>query len=519
MWQRLVLGLAVVMVVYRFASLSQKSFTGDELFTVIEGEQTYKHVLIDNYSPALMQTSNPPGDVFTFKTMQLFLPPTEWGYRFISALAGSLALLLAFLLLSEQLDFASACLGLAWMALSSYFLTSSYEARSYAVQLLLYACIYWQLWRYMQQPSAWRHRALWLGFTLLSTFYHHYSWLLIISTFSYVMLRHKSFGYVDAKAWFKDWFVNGLIVFLGALPNIVVLCLQYKTIHLDAATLDPESGFHIFKNIVGQWVNYWGGYGVASLSPNIIHELGQHWGAVAFVGLSFGAALLLMILAWRQSVVPALWVRFYMWVLLCSVILARFVMHSTVDARHCIVLSIPFVWLMLAGLQGLRRQPILRAAVIVLWLLINGYSTVLFMTSEVHPTFRENLRGLGCVLSNAAKAGDLILVEGEDNPVGLKGVTYYYHGPAPVIGVQLIWDRFYVKYPKDYFLKFNTIYVVTNHKSTEHPIKRARIDRFATELGYSESVPQPIFREQDDLRLITMKRISNKPPNPGPSPQ
>ena len=324
---------------------------------------------------------------------------TDFSLRLFSALLGTAAIPVVFFLGRSLFDAPTGLMASLLLALSSYHLQYSQEARCYALLTVLFGLTWYFLSNVLRDPKT----SHWSGYVLcgiLLIYCHGVSILYIVLINLTVLIAGRSWKI----GILKRWLVANAAVFSSFLPWLPFYLIQVSSFHTMTELPKPTLG-----HVISTWIL------LGSLPPSRTELLPD---AISKVPVLIPAIQILWFISCtflvlvprttsvKESTRPLLGLYFLTFFPAILVALFSNAFTSIYVDRLFLVCLVPFVLLLAVKLRDLyKRNSKLATAVFLLYLLCDVFSVHAYYHSE----WKENYRDATECLLRRAKPGDSVI--------------------------------------------------------------------------------------------------------------
>jgi len=410
------------------------SFNGDELWQVSISAESISTII-----DVVAQDVHPPlYSILLHYWLLVF--PREWGSRLFSLICVLAAIWMTYAL-GRQLGFPLAgAVASFLMAISSFAVELSQEARQYALLMLIWLLSMYFLVGWIQTRRLWQLIG-WIAASVLGLYSQYFTvFLLFTQTLMLVRLGSKDkrsvalsmLGLVLIGLAFVPW-----LPVLGPQMDLRsrMMSLPSWTVAFSPKLALPELGVTFSLGYTGVWVDH-----LSNLSRN--YSTGQilaNWPVLLALALGFGGALLLGLkrsfgLGWTGTVI-VLWLTLP--ILLAY--LTAIVLGSATFKPKFLSGTLPAYFLLVGlGLEEAgRSRRVLLLVPFVIVLGLSMYSLYNYHFRDTEFGRKGNWRALTEYIQANERPGDVILFH--TTAGGLTGsapfVRYYYRGDLPFEGI------------------------------------------------------------------------------------
>jgi len=214
----ILLAIVVVGAFLRIYHLGTQSFWQDEVFSVALAKMTLPQMV-----QATAQNVNPPFYYFLLHYWMMIFGTSDSAIRLLSALFGILAIPTIYVVGRQLFNKEAGLLAALILALSSFNIWYSQEARMYSLMVLLALLSMYFFWRFLQQSNLVSSVGYVLSTTLL-VYTHTFGWLVVVAENIYVvtlLVLSK-----DRTYRLRHWAVLQAIVVALFVPWMAVLIAQ-----------------------------------------------------------------------------------------------------------------------------------------------------------------------------------------------------------------------------------------------------------------------------------------------------
>ena len=212
------LGIVLAGAFLRVYYLGTQSLWIDELISI-----RWSQLSVAQMVQATAQDVHPPLYYFLLHYWMMIFGSSEFGVRLLSSIFGILAIPMIYAVGRELFNKQVGLVAALILALSSFNIAYSQEARMYTLMVLLALLSVYFFWRFLQQSSLVSSVGYVLSTTLL-VWTHNYSWFVVIAENIYVVTllllsKHRTFR-------LRHWAVLQAIVVVLFVPWVAVLIQQ-----------------------------------------------------------------------------------------------------------------------------------------------------------------------------------------------------------------------------------------------------------------------------------------------------
>lgn len=345
---------------------------------------------------------------------------TDFSLRLFSALLGTAAIPLVFLLGTTMFDSLTGLIASVLLALSSYHLQYSQEARCYALLIFLFGLSWYFLSKAVSDPKTSR----WVGYIvcgILLIYCHGISilYLLLINLTVLVSRRNWNMGTL------KFWLIANIVVFSSFLPWLPFYLIQVSSFHSMTELPRPSLG-HVINTLIL----------LGSLPPSrpelLPRALPKLPVLVQGIQLAWIVCCSFLILVPRAALPketswPLSGLYFLTFFPPAFVALFSNVFTSIYVDRLFLVCLVPLVLLLAAKLRGISKSSSrLAGTILLLYLSCDLFSVHAYYRSE----WKENYRDATNCLLRWAQPGDGVIFV-----AGVGEILFDRYGTGRTIGL------------------------------------------------------------------------------------
>src|SRR5262245_7207074 len=237
-WFYLVLSTTVGLLL-RLHGLERLSFWFDEACTTWRIHQPFAQIPFHNQVDSV-----PFLYYYLLKCWTWIWSDTDFSLRLFSALLGTAAISVVFALGNSLFDPPTGVLASLLLALSSYHIQYSQEARCYALLTVLFGLT----WYFLSKALRDRKASHWLGYVLCGIFliYCHGVSILYLTLVNLTVL-------ISGRNWtigiWKRWLVANVVVFSSFLPWLPFYLVQVSSFH-STTELPRPSLSHVINTLI-----------------------------------------------------------------------------------------------------------------------------------------------------------------------------------------------------------------------------------------------------------------------------
>jgi len=417
------LAILLIAAAVRFHWLGMQSIWNDEGNSLRLAQRSIPALIA-----AAGQDIHPPGYYLALKMWIGLVGDSEFGLRALSAFAGLLTVAGVYALGRALFARGVGLIAAALIAVNSFEVYYSQEARMYAF-LALWTAL--GLWLFVRWISAQPTRACWSIGLLLALInaaglYTHYIYPLVMLVQGVLFLAlwlttlHRRF-----MTLIRYVAINALMLILFA-PQLTTALHQITGWPHTGAPIAPLAGL----SIVGQWLTYG--------STTTADQWSMYFWPVAFI-------LAALLPDWLRKRQPFTWRITLPWLLIITLVgvLFSFGLFREANLKFLIPAQIGAALLIGRGAWllweiGSPNLFILIEAAPRLIAIFGLYTIATHSQDALNVLYtssvfaRDNYRGIAQVIAADPQPGDRVLL---DAPNQIEAFSYYYPGPAPMIGL------------------------------------------------------------------------------------
>jgi 4-amino-4-deoxy-L-arabinose transferase-like glycosyltransferase len=417
-WSAAALCVLLVAFGVRFHRLGDQSLWEDEIFTAIQASQPVAEMLKWTASDI-----HPPGYyLLVGGVARLFgwadwipSPVTDWLWRWLSAMAGTLAVAVTFRLGSGWFGRHVGLSAALLLALSPVAVRYSQEARMHELLLLLAALSTWCLSRTLAGPAERMRWKWWLGYTaatVASLYTLYFGFVVLAAQAGWVALwwlHRRQIGRAQAApAHFLVSAAAALVIYLPWWPVVVQMVSQ-------------RIALHGFETTGAAW-------SPLVFAQRALSSLGPDQGVGLWLGLALWAVTLIASCRCR----PDLAALGGLWLALPVALALIYRDPRAQHMRYAFLLPVYLIFVARGGEVVARRLPA-RAGRLAASLAILAVLTAASILSlvEVYRPAKTGWRAAAHYLAERTQPGDVIV----HDPLFDSGryLGYYYRGPAEIV--------------------------------------------------------------------------------------
>lgn len=399
---------------WRSHDLPAQSLWSDEGLSLYRARQDAPAILANLITIDGIDTrdTNPPLYFLLLHAWRALTGETIFSLRYLGVLIGLLAIPLLFQLGRLTFGWNAGILAALLLALSPFHIWQIQELRNYSLLLTLNLLSLYGLLRALDADRRWL--ALWMGAGLLGI-YTHYFGFFIFAFGAAVLTIHLLRQRWSPPVWV--WAAMAAVT-LALLPVLVVAWGRLRA--------GPQSGFVYVPPL--DILSHAASVFSVGFTSTVVHPLWRVLPVLLLAAVGAG-----QIFTRRRF--PALFCLAYLLVPLSLLILLSQITPLYNGPRHLFMGLPPFLLLVAAGLDWLRRQPRRWTPV-----LAGGLSTFLLISqiAWTHTQFtapalvKDDVQGVAEYLTRVAGPADAIVLHD-----AILKLTFdaYYHGPAPVVAL------------------------------------------------------------------------------------
>ncbi|MHB8749684.1 MAG: glycosyltransferase family 39 protein [Aggregatilineales bacterium] len=417
-------GVLLLAAVLRFHLLGAQSLWNDEGNSLRLAQRPISELLT-----AAAQDIHPPGYYLALKIWINLTGDSEFTLRALSALAALLTVACVYALGKALFAPGAGLLAAALVAVNSFEVYYGQEARMYAALALWTAASLCLFVRWTAKP-AWR-TGLALALVNAAGLYTHYTYPLVMVAqgalfLAYLALTPPLPSYGRGGRGVRAYLVLNVLTLLLFLPQLPTAIRQVSSWPHTGQPIDTLTGLAA----VGHWLVY------GNTSPAT--EWWMYFWPVVFVFIAF-------LPDWVNRKQPFAWRLALPWVLIALTAGSLFALNLFRDANLKFLLPAQIGAALLIGRGAwllwelgspnwfILIEAVPRIAAGFGLLAIAYFANDALDNLYNNPAFaRDDYRAIARVINADPRPGDLILL---DAPNQSEAFSYYYHGPAPVIGL------------------------------------------------------------------------------------
>ncbi len=387
--------------------LKDRSFWGDEFFTIFLVSQPLKNVLA-----GAIHDVHPPLYPISYYFFTKLFGDHEWVFR-LNPFLFSVAIIIAVYYLSKAFFEEKIALTASFLtAISPYFMQLSDEIRGYNLFAVMASVAILSFSKLLQNPSETKWIFLYILTGLAAVYTQHYGWFLLLATSVLILwlwLGHKR---PNANVLWAQ-----VALFISAVPAFILLVYQaffYESAHLYRERIKDYLGVPVlFKKIVGIFWHWSCGYPYSMLTVERISYYLKHSWTFWISGITVLMMLLLVVRGfaalYRKD--RKAFILFFM-ILVFPVLFLLAFYAIRLDARYMSFAAPVYMILVSAGLFSLKSKK-MRMVCLMLILAASFFGTFKTIVLPTDPIHKEDYKGcLRYVLTQATEE-DVICGYGE----------------------------------------------------------------------------------------------------------
>lgn len=407
---KLLISLILILGAFlRFYHLSTKSFWHDETATVniakaqvpqilelTVRQKTWNQVMTDQAQLGFFGDGHPPLLYLLVHFMFGLFGPSEFTARFFSALAGTISVLLFYLIVKRLLNEKTALLGSFLFALSPLQIHISQEARPHAIGGMFSLLMIFLLVKYLQEKKN-KFPLEWLLSTTGGIFSSYvnialYFLLFAFGTFTlYIKKEHKRL---------KKWAISNIPMFI--LIGLEIFLARHHFLSAAPQTFQPTNRL---KKIGAILVRYSSGY--------IIKPIKTEAGAIAsfknienlllYIFASLVFAIAIMGFFKIKERMPKQLITLF---LFAFAIIIAFLPLNYISPRYFMFIFASYLLALSSGILSLKKKSYIITLLIVS---VSLYSLIIYYPLKENPEHPENYREMALYLKKNANQRDILI--------------------------------------------------------------------------------------------------------------
>lgn len=386
---------------------NDRSFWGDEFFTIFLVTQPFKNVLL-----GALRDVHPPLYAISYYVAVKLLGVHEWSFRLHSCVF-SIGIILAVYYLSKTFFEKKIALLAAFLtAISPYFIQLADEVRGYNLFAVAASGTIVFFAKLLRNPLDTKWVFLYILAASATIYSQHYGWFVLLATTVTIVWL---WCYEKRPDWNVLWAQGTL--FISVIPAFVLMGYQafrFESAHLYHERMIGYATFPILlKKIVGLFWHFSAGYVYSMIT---VEEIIRHLKSSPLFWVSGFTTLACLFLMGRglaalYRTAKKVFVLFLM-LLLFPIFFIFFIYAIRLDARYMSFAAPVFMILISIGLFSLksRRIRLAWASLIIFTSLLGTFKTIAMPTDPIH---KEDYKGCLRYVLRQAEAEDVICGYGE----------------------------------------------------------------------------------------------------------